>query len=478
MSETWANTVGQGSLSGAPPDAEPAAAGGLDLHLDLSGHRVRPALETALREAVRAGRLGPGTRLPSSRALAADLGVARNTVAEVYGQLVAEGWLTARTGSGTSVAERRAAEPGAAAPAGPPATAPRYDLRAGVPDLSAFPRRAWLATARRVLTAAPDRLLDYPDPRGLPQLREVLAGYLARARGVVADPGRIVICSGFAHGLALTCRALRSVGASTLAVEAYGHQAHRDIAAARGLRLRPLPVDEGGAAIGEAVGDPGTDAVLLTPAHQFPLGVTLHPRRRIRAAQWGGVVIEDDYDGEFRYDRQPVGALQALAPGHVVYAGTASKSLAPGLRLGWLVVPPRLLDAVTAHVAAGPSAIDQLTLAEFIASGGYDRQVRRTRLAYRRRRDRLVTALGRQGTHVTGIAAGLHAVLELPEQDTERLVIASAAEHGLALAGLGDYAADGAGDRAGLVIGYARPPERAYTTALARLCAVLSPDHW
>jgi GntR family transcriptional regulator / MocR family aminotransferase len=472
MSETWANVPGQAGASDEPGDAGPVAAGGLDLHLELSGHRVRLGLETALRDAVRAGRLAPGTRLPSSRALAADLGVARNTVAEVYSQLVAEGWLTARTGSGTSVAERRAAAPGTRAVARPDIAAPRYDLRAGVPDLSAFPRRAWLATARRVLAAAPDRLLDYPDPRGVPQLREVLAGYLARARGVAADPAYIVICSGFAHGLAVTCRALRSRGTTTLAVEAYGHQAHRDIAAAQGLRLRPLLVDAGGAAISEA-GEAG--AVLLTPAHQFPLGVTLHPRRRIEAAQRGAVVIEDDYDGEFRYDRQPVGALQALAPDHVIYAGTASKSLAPSLRLAWLVVPPRLLDAVTAHLAAGPSAIDQLTLAQFITSGDYDRQVRRARLAYRRRRDRLVAALGRHGRHVTGIAAGLHAVLELPGTDTERLVIARAVERGLALTGLESYAADGAGNRAGLVIGYARPPEHAYTTALARLSAVVAP---
>ncbi len=480
MSETWANTPDEAGAPQEAGDPRLAVAGGLDLHLDLSGphgHRVRMGLETALRDALRAGRLGPGTRLPSSRALAADLGVARNTVAEVYSQLVAEGWLTARTGSGTSVAERRAADPGANPVTPPEIAVPRYDLRAGVPDLSAFPRRAWLATARRALAAAPDRLLGYPDPRGLPQLREVLAGYLARARGVVADPGHIVICAGFAHGLAITCRALRSQGASTLAVEAYGHQAHRDIAGAQGFRLRPLPVDDSGAAISEA---DGADAVLLTPAHQFPLGVTLHPRRRREAARWGGTVIEDDYDGEFRYDRQPVGALQALAPDHVIYAGTASKSLAPGLRLGWLVVPPRLLEAVTAQLAAGPSALDQLTLAQFITSGSYDRQVRRARLAYRHRRDRLVAVLGRQGRRVTGIAAGLHAVLELPGTDVERLVIARAAEHGLALNGLQGYrAADGAGPaggggRAGLVVGYGRPPEHAYTTALARLCAIVS----
>jgi GntR family transcriptional regulator/MocR family aminotransferase len=198
-------------------------------------------------------------------------------------------------------------------------------------------------------------------------------------------------------------------------------------------------------------------------------------------ADWGGVVIEDDYDGEFRYDRQPVGALQTLAPDHVIYAGTASKSLAPSLRLGWLVVPPRLLDAVTAELAAGPSALDQLTLAEFIASGGYDRQIRRARLVYRRRRDRLAAALRRQGLRVTGIAAGMHAVLELPRVSLEHAAFSGAIEHGVAIDGLGHYRAGGTGPdddgdraRAGLVIGYGRPPEHAYTTALARLCAVLT----
>ena len=470
MEETWANE----STGGRRADVS-----GVDLHLDLAGTRVRAGLERALRDAIRAGRLRPGTRLPSSRALAADLGVARNTVGEVYSQLVAEGWLTARTGSGTSIAPRRAPAPGAAVLARPEQAVPRYDLRAGAPDLSAFPRRAWLATARKVLANAPDYLLGYPDPRGLPPLRSALADYLARARGVTADPAHIVICAGFAHGLACISRALRAAGAATLAVEAYGHQTHRDIAAGQGLHLRPLPVDGMGAVVGRVA---GADAVLLTPAHQFPLGVTLHPRRRREVADWGGVVIEDDYDGEFRFDRQPVGALQTLAPDHVIYAGTASKSLAPSLRLGWLVVPPRLLDAVAAELAAGPSVIDQLTLAEFITSGGYDRQIRRARLAYRRRRDRLAAALRRKGLRVTGIAAGMHAVLELPRTSLEHAVLSAASEHGLAIDGLGHYWAGGATPdddgheaRAGLVIGYGRPPEHAYTMALARLCAVL-PD--
>jgi GntR family transcriptional regulator/MocR family aminotransferase len=461
MAETWANS-------------------GIDLHLDLADSRVRAGLEGALRDAVRDGRLRPGTRLPSSRALAADLGIARNSVADAYSQLVAEGWLTARTGSGTYVAGHRArAQPsgGQLAVAAPP----RYDLRPGVPDLSAFSRRAWLASARAALAEAPDHVLGYPDPRGLPQLRTALAGYLARVRGVSTSPDRIVICGGFTHGLALLCRVLRARGATTLAVESHGHRAHRQIAEVNGLRPLALPVDAGGAVLGHDLA--GADAVLLTPAHQFPLGVTLRPERRRAAIEWAGragVVIEDDYDGEFRYDRQPVGAMQALAPDRVVYAGTASKSLVPGLRLGWLVLPAPLLDEVVAAKEAGGaqgSSLDQLTMAAFLASGGYDRQIRHARLVYRRRRDRLVATLRQHAprVRVTGIAAGLHALLRLPAGQSEDEVIARAAAHGLALEGLAGYRATGGSPHSpALVAGYGRPPDHAFTAALARLSAVLA----
>jgi GntR family transcriptional regulator/MocR family aminotransferase len=455
----------------------------LDLHLDLTGPRVRSGLESALREAVRGGRLRPGTRLPSSRALATDLGMARNTVADCYAQLVAEGWLAARQGSGTWVAERAPAPP-ATAGAPPPAAArqARYDLRTGVPDLAAFPRQAWLAAGRKALGAAPARALGYTDPRGLPELRTALAGYLARARGVAVTPDRVVVCAGFAQGLELVCEALRARGASTLAAEALGHARHWLISERCGLTVTAVPVDSGGAVIGDLG---GADALLLTPTHQFPLGVPLAPARRRRAAEWasaaGGVIIEDDYDGELRYDRPAVGALQALAPEHVVYAGTASKSLAPGLRLGWLVLPAGLVDEVVAVKAAAgrlSSSLDQLTLAEFIASGAYDRQVRRVRLAYRRRRDRLVAALHASApqVRVTGIAAGLHAVLRLPPGPREDSLVARAARHGLAVEGLGAYSMPGhdAGGPA-LVVGYATPPGHAYSTAVARLCAVLAP---
>jgi GntR family transcriptional regulator / MocR family aminotransferase len=432
MAKTWANP-------------------GLDLHLDLPATRVRTGLEAALRAAVRDGQLRPGTRLPASRALAADLGIARNSVADAYRQLVAEGWLTARTGAGTWVASHPV--PAERAPAQPaqPARPPRYDLRPGVPDLSAFPQRAWLAAARAALLHSASGVLGYPDPRGLPVLRTALAGYLARTRGVSVSPDRLVVCAGFGHGLALICALLRARGASTLAVESHGHLLHRRTAQGQGLRCRALPVDADGVQAGHLTAG-GADAVLLTPAHQFPLGVTLAPQRRRAIITWaaahGGLVIEDDYDGEFRYDRQPVGALQALAPDQVIYAGTASKSLAPGLRLGWLAVPGPLLDEVLAAKAAAgaePSTLDQLTLAELLASGGYDRQIRHARLVYRRRRDRLATALARHAPLVTvaGIAAGLHALLRLPPGWDEVEAASRAAAHGLAVDGLAGYHAGG-----------------------------------
>ncbi|WP_442738276.1 PLP-dependent aminotransferase family protein [Streptomyces pseudogriseolus] len=458
--------------------AERWATFGIDLHLDPSGPGLRRGLTDALREAVRGGRLAPGTRLPSSRSLAADLGIARNTVADAYADLIAEGWLTARQGSGTRVAERAVpARPAAPTPRRTPGALP-YSLMPGIPDLASFPRAAWLRATRRALAAAPHDAFGYGDPRGRPELREALAGYLSRVRGVRADPEHIVVCSGFAHGLQLLSGVLRARGARTLAVESYGLDVHWDLVHRAGLTTVPLARD----ALGTRADDPGdADAVLLNPAHQFPLGGALRPERRAAVVEWarrtGGLILEDDYDGEFRYDRQPVGALQDLDPGRVVHLGTASKALAPGLRLGWMVVPPWLLPDVVDHGGGMTvGVVDQLALAEFLASGAYDRQVRAARLRYRRRRDALVRALADGAPHVrvTGIAAGLHAVLELPP-GTEQSVQRSATWQGLLVKGLGHFRHTGVTDPVGdaLVVGYATPPDHAWTGTLDALLRAL-----
>jgi len=452
-------------------------AGSLDLHVDLqSGGGRRAGLERAVREAIRDGRLRPGDRVPSTRALARDLGLARGTVAEAYAQLGAEGYLQARPGAPTRVAGGVALGDGMArggeawsggaqsAFAAPPE--PRLSLRPGVPDVGAFPRSAWVAALRRSLQSAPDAALGPGDPRGRPELRAALAAYLGRARGVLADPERIVICAGFTEGLALLCRVLRGTGA--LAMEDPCFAAHRDIAHAAGLRVAPLAVDAHGA-IPEIPQD--VAAVNLTPSHQFPLGGTLAPERRSAFVAWarehGTLVIEDDYDGEFRYDRQPAGALQGLDPERVVYAGTASKTLAPALRLGWLVLPDRLLEPVLAAKLNSTPALEQLALAELLAGGGYDRHVRRMRQRYRRRRDSLLARLG--GRRTLGIAAGLHVVVEV---DSEAEVLARAATNDLALESLQRYWHRDARFQ-GLVIGYAAPPEHAFAAALDTLADVL-----
>ncbi|MFJ8301659.1 PLP-dependent aminotransferase family protein [Streptomyces sp. NPDC094447] len=455
---------------------------GVDLHLELSaaGGR-RAALVAALREAVRGGRLAPGTRLPPYRSLAADLGVARNTVADAYAELVAEGWLTSRQGSGTRVAERVAAPaPRSVRPTAPPPLP--HDLVQGKPDPAAFPRTAWATAARRALAAAPHEAFGIGDPHGRTELRHALTEYLARVRGVRTAPDRIVVCSGAAHALRLLARVLGP--ADPWAVEAYGLPFHRGLLAESGITTLPVAVDGDGARVAD-IPRPAR-AVLLTPAHQFPTGGPLHPERRAGALEWaresGGLVIEDDYDGEFRYDRRPVGAVQGLDPERTVLVGSVSKSLSPALRIGWMCLPSTLVGPVVAAKGEREphsSATDQLTLADLLASGAYDRHVRRMRRRYRLRRDRLTALLAERApaVRVTGIAAGLHAVLELPP-GTERAALAATARRGVAVEGLDLYRHPDAphpgvaGD--GLVVGYATPPERLYEPALEALCAGLA----
>ncbi|MGW4818431.1 MocR-like pyridoxine biosynthesis transcription factor PdxR [Streptomyces sp. NPDC004227] len=444
---------------------------GLDLHLEPDAAAGRRAgLEKALRDAVRDGRLSPGTRLPATRRLAAELGISRGTAKAAYDQLVAEGYLTARQGSGTRVAALPAVdaqEPGAAARA----RAPRFDLRPGSPDVGTFPAAAWLRALRRAIATAPSLTYDYGDPRGRIELRTALSGYLGRARGVIAPPERIVITSGYVQGLALLTRVLDG---AEIAMEDPGLPFHREVVRRAGGSVAPVRVDERGVCA-QDLGE--QRAVVVTPAHQYPAGVTLHPERRRALTDWararGGLIVEDDYDGEFRYDRQPVGALQGMAPGQVAYLGTASKTLGPALRLGWMVLPPHLVDAVAEaklHSDHHTETIGQLALAELIDSHAYDRHIRACRLRYRRRRDQLLDRLG--PGRVRGIAAGLHALVDVAD---EAETLARAEAVGLALGRLADHwHAPGEDRPQGVVVGYGTPRERVYPEALETLAKLLA----
>jgi GntR family transcriptional regulator/MocR family aminotransferase len=486
MPEPWVNVADatDGTGEAADPAGEAGDATGSDFHLALDGEGGRrEQVMRALRDAVASGRLAPGTRLPPYRSLAADLGVAANTVGAAYTELVAEGWLTARQGSGTRVARRATPLPVHHLPRPAPAPRrPRHDLTPGSVDGASFPREQWLRAARRALAAAPNDAFGVGDPRGRIEVRTQLAEYLARARGVRTGPERIVVCAGFAHGLRLLAEALAAGGTRTVAVETYGLGFHRSLLTGAGLATVPLRVDADGARVDELPAA-GAGAVLLTPAHQFPTGGPLHPRRRAAAVDWarstGGLVVEDDYDGGFRYDREPVGAVQGLDPERVAYLGSVSKSLSPAVRLGWLVLPAHLVDAVLA--VKGPrefftGVTDQLILADFLRDGSYDRHLRRMRLTYRRRRDRLVATLAARAPHVRlrGIAAGLHAVLELPP-GTEEATLRAARRLGLAVAGLAGYRHPGGAmpHVDGLVVGFGSPPEHAFGAALDALCLAL-----
>lgn len=452
---------------------------GIDLHIDVGGGEPRArSIESALREAVTTGRLPAGTRLPGTRGLADDLGIARGTVVAAYAQLVAEGWLVSTTGSGTRVADVTLP------PAGAPRDAPVrgvIDLRPGRPDLSLFPHGQWSAAVRRSLAAAGAGSMDYGDPAGARPLREAVATYVSRARGVRAGAEAVVITSGFTHALAVLSRALRAAGAHTIATEDPGLAHHRQLIHGAGLRTAPLRVGPDGADPAEI--PPGAAAALLTPAHQHPRGVVLGREARAAFLAWAnehdGFVVEDDYDGEFRYDGHTVGALQALDPDRVVFAGSTSKALAPGLRLGWLVVPARLripvLDALAA-TGATVGAPGQLALADLLDRGDYDRHVRRTRQLYRKRRTELAARLAElTDVPLDGVPAGLHALLPLASAREERRLVDVGLGAGLQLAGLhaAGYWHSAGRAEAGLIIGYGTPPQHAWRPALDALTDVL-----
>ena len=457
---------------------------GLDLHVDLgTGQRGR-GIADAIRHAVRDGRLAAGTRMPSTRALAADLGIARGTVTRAYAELTAEGYLRSHQGAPTVVAALTRQAGAAPTPPVSSVTEWRWNLMPGRPDLTRFPRAAWLAATRRALTHSVAADLDYGDGAGHPRLRTALADYLGRVRGVVASPERIVVCGGYGQALHLLAGVLRAAGADSIAFEDPSLPQFRDVVHDAGLATVGVPIDEHGIRVDALAGLSGHAAVVVTPAHQFPLGVTLHPHRRTAlvelARAMSTVVIEDDYDGEFRFDRQPVGALQAMAPDQVIYAGTASKTLAPGLRLSWLVLPDRLVEPVRAARLGDRhnSVIEQLAMAELLESGDYDQHVRRCRTHYRARRDRLVDVLTELGGELApaGIAAGLHMVLLLPDQATETEVLMRAAARSLLVEGLRAMWLPSGGEPrpGGIIVGYAAPPDHGFGSALGVLADVLT----
>jgi GntR family transcriptional regulator/MocR family aminotransferase len=452
------------------------------LALDRKASRpLRAQLEKGLRDAVRSGRISAGARLPATRVLAGDLGVSRRLVVDAYAQLLAEGYLLARPGAGTFVAET-AGMPSRSS-FEPVQDTPKFDFFPGNPDLAAFPRSAWLRAMRETLREVPDRNLGYPDPRGAPELRSAIAAHLRRVRGVVADPRAIVVCSGAAQGFALLARAL---GAPRIAVEDPGLPPHRAILAAHGASLVALPVDTDGARVSElsllAREHGRIDAVLVTPAHQSPMGVALSPARRAALLGWAGetegVIVEDDYDAEYRYDRPPLAAMQGLAPDHVVYMGTVSKTLAPALRMGWLVLPSRLLDPVIGAKAlsdGGCPTLDQLALARLMESGVYDRHIRTARRRYRARRDALVLALARHlpGARVTGLAAGLHAIVRLVRPVAGLEISSSALRYSVGVYPLGYSYTEPRPVNDGLILGYANLAEPAIEEGIRRLARAL-----
>jgi GntR family transcriptional regulator/MocR family aminotransferase len=453
---------------------------GPELLLRLDRSRPEPLqtqLQHELREAIRAGRLPVGERLPSSRTLARELGVSRGLVLESYAQLTAEGFLSARGGSATRVAGG-VHEPHTPTPTAPPAHERlEIDFRPGRPDLQSFPRRDWLWALRDAARTAPDSAFGYGDPRGTLRLREVLAGYLRRVRGAQADPDRIVICAGFAQGQNLVMRALARAGAREIGHEDPGDPDFAANAARWGLAAIPVPIDERGIDV-DALATAHAPAVLLTPAHQFPTGIVLAPERRQALVAWAdandGTILEDDYDAEFRYDRDPVGLLQGLAPDRVAAIGTVSKALAPALRIGWIVSPPHLTAAIVEEKAIddrGSPALDQLALARLIESGRFDRHLRHMRTVYGRRRQTLIDALAEHAprARLTGLAAGFHAVLRLPDGADERALAARAQERSVGLYPMADYRLGAATGPPELVLGFGTLTEQAIERGIARV---------
>ncbi|MFW0791125.1 PLP-dependent aminotransferase family protein [Gordonia sp. CPCC 205333] len=462
---------------------------GTDLFLDLQpdptlsahgrGAQLRRSLTTELRAAISDGRLPAGTQLPPYRSLAADLGVARGTVSAAYAELIAEGWLTARQGSGTVVAHT-------STPSVLPNTrrkpdGPTHDFSLGAPTPSLFPRSDWIAATRVAITDAPHSAFGPGDPQGNYELREELSRYLARVRGVRTSPDNIVLTTSVHSALVSLCS---NAVDGALAVEAFNMPFHRASIEAAGTPTLPIPIDRDGADVDTLSDGAYSDAraVLLTPSHQFPTGVALSPGRRAavvaHARSRGMYIVEDDYDGELRYDREPIGALQGLAPDCVIYTGSVSKSLSPAVRTAWLVVPDAVVEPLVA--AKGPrepdaSIVDQLVLTQLIRTGAYDRHIRRSRQFYRKRRDHLVARLRDVGVDTGGVSAGLHIVLPC-RPDAEDELLATAWRAGFLVFGLSQFRHPTAppDGRGGIVVGFGSPPDSSFNADIDALAGLLA----
>lgn len=461
----------------APLD-EARGARDLLLELELRRGRLRRSLTEALRASIQQGLLPSATVLPSSRRLATDLGVSRGVVTDAYDQLVSEGYLEVKPRSAPVVT--------AVVEGPPPVPEPRlpswrFDFSATTPDFSLFPRRAWARAVARALREAPDTALDYGDRRGRIELRSALSAYLARVRGVRIDPGRIVVTQGFTQALDLLCRVLAERGATTVAMETPSHPELWATVEQSGLRLVGCPVDSHGLRADE-LSALDADAVVVAPAHQFPTGVVMTPARRVALVEWAArqerLVIEDDYDAEFRYDRTPVGAVQGLDPGRVAHVGTASKTLAPGVRLGWISLPADMVHEVVIRKVladSGSPTVDQLALADLLATGQYERHVVRARHIYRRRRDRLVGALSMKlpRLELRGAAAGMQLLLRLADEVDDVATGRVAASRGIGVRALSPLHLTPSKDR-GLLLGFGRLQESRIEDAVDALSSVLA----
>jgi GntR family transcriptional regulator / MocR family aminotransferase len=434
---------------------------GPELLVELDRDAAEPLhrqLANGLRDAIRTGRLTPGTRLPSTRVLAADLGVSRRLVVDAYSQLVAEGFLLSRHGSGTHVATVDTA--GALQQdADQPAKRFEIDFAPGSPDLGSFPRDAWLRALRQGLGKIESHAFGYVAPQGLHSARVAVADYLRRTRGVLAEPHHIVLCSGATQAIALLTSALSG---HTVAMEDPGFWLHRMVLRHNGIEPIPVTVDDDGIDV-DALASTDATVVLATPAHQSPTGVVLSAARRTALVQWartGHLIVEDDYDAEYRYDRAPVGALQGIAPDRVIYVGSTSKTLAPGLRIGWMVLPTELVGPVTLAKGladTGSSVMDQIAFANLLSSGGYDRHLRQMRRRYLARRNTLLAALSRYLPEATvlGAAAGVHLTVLFPDGFPIGELVARASRMQVRVEPLAPCYAEPSSAPPGLMLGYA-----------------------